>query len=217
MQQTKQWIVYKHQNLINQKIYIGITSQAPEERWKNGNGYKLHCYFYRAILKYGWDNFSHEILYKNLSYNEACEKEKELIQQFQSNISEYGYNLTKGGEGISGYSHSNKTKEKISNTMKQKDYSKQIARLSQWNKEHRLEHSEMLRERWKDPKFKQEMTKKHKKKVLCVNTGQIFESINDAAQYGGISPTGVSKCLKGVQKSAGKHPITKEKLFWKYV
>lgn len=71
------WTVYKHTNKINGKSYIGITSRKPEQRWgKNGINYgsvnKTHGCFYDAILKYGWDNFTHDILVEGLSYDEAC-------------------------------------------------------------------------------------------------------------------------------------------------
>ena len=88
--------VYKHTNKINNKVYIGITSQEPTSRWKNGLGYQTQRKFYRAILKYGWDNFSHEVLFINLTKEEACKKEKELIKKFNS--IDNGYNSLKGGE-----------------------------------------------------------------------------------------------------------------------
>lgn len=75
----------------------------------------------------------------------------------------------------------------------------------------------MMKTRWQDKQFKENMANKHKKKVLCITTGQIFDSINDAAQFAGVAASGISRCLKGVQQSAGKHPITKVKLQWKYV
>ena len=49
------------------KKYIGITKQKVNKRWKNGNGYKTQQYFYRAIEKYGWDNFQHIIIAKGLT------------------------------------------------------------------------------------------------------------------------------------------------------
>lgn len=39
-----------HKNLINNKIYIGITCQKPpSKRWKNGNAYKNNIHFTKAI------------------------------------------------------------------------------------------------------------------------------------------------------------------------
>lgn len=36
----RKYTVYKHTNIINKKVYIGITKQNPIERWRNGEGYK---------------------------------------------------------------------------------------------------------------------------------------------------------------------------------
>ena len=76
------WTVYIHTNNINGKKYVGITSRDVKLRWQNGLGYKK-CYFANAIQKYGWDNFSHEIVYENLSKEEAFLKEKELIENIK--------------------------------------------------------------------------------------------------------------------------------------
>lgn len=78
--------------------YIGITGQKSKYRWRNGLGYKENDYFYRAINKYGWDNFKHEILFENLSREQACNKEKALIKLFQTYDAVYGFNHTLGGE-----------------------------------------------------------------------------------------------------------------------
>lgn len=87
----------------NNKVYIGLTCQFVECRWNNGEGYKHQKLFYRAIQKYGWDNIEHIVLAENLTFNEASDLEKDLISKYKSNNSKYGYNLTDGGEGISGY------------------------------------------------------------------------------------------------------------------
>ena len=101
------WIVYKHTNIINQKSYIGITSKSPEDRWgKRGEKYRptkgRYSSFYSAIKKYGWDMFTHEVLLEHLSFQEAIQKEKELIIFYNSKAPS-GYNLTDGGEGTCGY------------------------------------------------------------------------------------------------------------------
>lgn len=92
------FIVYSHVNKINGKVYIGITSQIPQNRWRNGEGY-INCpIFYRAIKKYSWEGFEHNILYQNLSNNEACEIEAELIYYYKSlGIS---YNVYDSSDGI---------------------------------------------------------------------------------------------------------------------
>lgn len=91
------YCVYRH-TCPNGKVYIGITSNNPLKRWNNGNGYRSNEHFHRAILKYGWDNISHEILYSDISKDEACKIEKRLIELHKSNDCEYGYNRSIGGE-----------------------------------------------------------------------------------------------------------------------
>lgn len=75
--------VYRHTNKINQKVYIGITSQDPNKRWNKGAGYINCTAFYRAIKKYGWNSFEHEILYKGLSNEEALSIETTLIKYYK--------------------------------------------------------------------------------------------------------------------------------------
>ena len=112
------WTVYKHTNKINEKSYIGITSRKPEDRWGT-NGYKYqsqkskYLCFSKAIQKYGWDNFTHEILFTGLTKEDACKKEKELIS-FYNSKAPFGYNLTDGGEGTSGYEVSEEFKQRRS-------------------------------------------------------------------------------------------------------
>lgn len=66
----KRWCVYVH-TAPSHKVYVGITSQNPIKRWNNGLGYNRQIYFYRAILKYGWDNIKHEIIVSGISGEEA--------------------------------------------------------------------------------------------------------------------------------------------------
>lgn len=94
------YFVYKHTSPSG-KVYIGITKQTPERRWRNGEGYKPSdepTPFYNAILKYGWDNIKHEILAEGLSKEEACAMEIETIQKTRAQDSAYGYNVLAGGE-----------------------------------------------------------------------------------------------------------------------
>lgn len=97
MKNDRCYTVYMHTNIVNGKKYIGITCQKPERRWQNGYGY-IKTYFGNAIIKYGWDNFEHEIIADGLSKETACQMEIALIRLFRTNEREYGYNISDGGE-----------------------------------------------------------------------------------------------------------------------
>lgn len=107
------WNIYIHINKINNKKYVGITSKEPMKRWgKNGIHYKRQN-FYKAIEKYGWDNFKHIVLYKNFTEKDAKEKEVLLIKLFKTNDKNFGYNITLGGDGCYGYKPTEETIEKL--------------------------------------------------------------------------------------------------------
>ena len=55
------------------------------------------------------------------------------------------------------------------------------------------------------------------RKVKCITTGEIFNSLSEASKLYNINASNLCNCCKGIRKSAGKHPITKEKLKWKYL
>lgn len=81
----------------SKKYYIGITSQDIKKRWQNGYGYKTNTYFWRAIQKYGWDNFEHVILKTNLTKDEAEKLEIYYIQKYNTTDVNFGYNKALGG------------------------------------------------------------------------------------------------------------------------
>lgn len=120
MEQRK-WTVYVHENKINGKMYVGITSQIPKYRWgKNGFRYSKNdnAYFYNAIKKYGWDNFNHIIIAGGLTKEEANDFERTLIKELSLTNRSYGYNIQNGG-CLCGV-HSDEVKEKLSKMKKGK-------------------------------------------------------------------------------------------------
>lgn len=95
--------VYKYTSPSN-KVYIGITSKTQSIRaGKNGIGYQHCTAFWRAIVKYGWDNFKYEELATQLDEETAKELEKYYIKLYNSTDSNYGYNISHGGDGYSIY------------------------------------------------------------------------------------------------------------------
>lgn len=89
-------------------------------RWANGHGYSDKLPIGRAIKKYGWENFEHEIVFNDLQENEAKEIEIKLISKLKTQDPEYGYNVCSGGDGVKGWHPSDETKRKISESAKKR-------------------------------------------------------------------------------------------------
>lgn len=106
---SKTYSLYKH-TFPNGKVYIGITSQPLEKRFANGRGYKDCPKMHNAILKFGWNNVEHELLYSGLSKQQAEAMEIETIAIYDS--VKNGYNTDHGGN-VTG-THSIETRQKIS-------------------------------------------------------------------------------------------------------
>lgn len=171
------YTVYCHTNKINNKKYIGITSQKVEERWRNGKGYSTQPKFYNAICKYGWDNFTHEILISGLDEQEAIELEINLIKSF--NTIKNGYNTYSGGNVTH---HSTETKQKI-----------------------RHSHQGMKMTAQACDNIRKAKIEKTGQKVKCVETNRIYLSLGEAARDTGIDKTSLSRCCHGKQITAGKY------------
>ena len=95
--------IYKITNLINNKIYIGQSINI-QQRWMahrhrpfNINSSQYDTPLYRAIRKYGLQNFSFEILEECLE-KELDSKEQYYIEKYNTINPDKGYNLTKGGQ-----------------------------------------------------------------------------------------------------------------------
>lgn len=79
------------------KKYIGQTKTTLKERAKsNGKGYKGCKYFYKAIQKYGFENFSVEIL-AEVPLDIINEEEKSYIFLYNTTDRNKGYNIDDGG------------------------------------------------------------------------------------------------------------------------
>lgn len=95
--------IYIIKNKINDKVYIGQTTQAVDERFKQHckpSEHKRHKYtLYRAMTKYGVGNFYYEIIEDNIPVEKLDAKEIYYIDKYNSYVKNNGYNSTKGGDG----------------------------------------------------------------------------------------------------------------------
>lgn len=113
------YYVYRITNNINNKVYYGKTNNIIT-RWTHHKNYaiggkeKYPKHFqaiHAAMNKYGINNFTFEIILTTKDELFSLEFEVNLITAAK----QIGncYNLTNGGEGTSGFHHSNITKEKM--------------------------------------------------------------------------------------------------------
>lgn len=95
------------------KHYIGQTCKTTQRgrAERDGKGYQSCPLFWRAIQKYGWDNFQYEILEKVESREEANAREIYYIQLYKSNNPEFGYNTQAGGEQSGNYEYLQRLEE----------------------------------------------------------------------------------------------------------
>lgn len=221
----KDFIVYMHKTPSN-KIYIGITSQNKiNRRWQNGYGYRNNKHFFNAILKYGWDNIKHEILYTGLSKEDACKIEIELISKYKSNLIKYGYNQTIGGEKpYLGTKLSYETREKIRQAhlgMKRTKASIEKTRLGNLGKHCPEELKKILSDTRKgkgnpmygkhtSDKQKEVVRRKFSKPIICIETKIIYPSIIEAERQTGICDSGIQAVCKKQRKTAGGY-------HWEYI
>lgn len=184
--------VYIHTNLINNKKYIGVTQQNPKKRWQNGYGYIKNPLFYKAIKKYTWDNFKHEIIFCNLTKEQAEMFEIALIKYYKSNNPQFGYNISNGGNFIG--THSEESKRKISEAHKgEKNCFYGVRRFGKDN-----------------PMFGKygELHHNYDKgiKVICIETNEVFNSFASAGRKFNTSKSSIRNvCLNLQSHTKGFH------------
>lgn len=184
----------------NQKVYIGITKQKPEYRWRNGKKYNNNEYMNNAIKKYGWQNIEHKILYNGLTKEQAEIKEKELIKKYKSNIREFGYNILEGGNISIGMTE--KGKQQMINKNKGKHRSP--------NTEFKKGHKPWTTGKKMSKEFKQKLSESHlgqtawnRRKIICLENNTIYSSMKEASQKLNINQVGISKVCRGIMKQTG--------------
>jgi group I intron endonuclease len=147
------WTIYCLHNSCNNKIYIGQTVKSISKRMgSEGCGYRNCRHLYKALTKYGCENFYYEILVIAFSLEEANELEQYFIEKYDAANIDIGYNLKLGGANGK---CSQETKDKISATLKDgKAY---------WTGKH---HSEETIKKLSDAMTGRTLTPEHREKVI---------------------------------------------------
>lgn len=188
--------VYIHVSPVS-KVYVGITSQTTKRRWRDhGEGYKKQKHFYNAILKYGWESFLHNIVFKDLDFNEAKEKEIELIKLFKSDDRRYGYNATPGGDNRTGHSHTEETKRRLAEIQRGRKYSEDAKRKMSLAKKGKCGKDSPL----SIPVLQLDME---------FNVVAKYAALSEACRITGIPDANIAKVAKGERRQAGGY-------IWRY-
>lgn len=175
--------VYKISNKVNDKCYIGITTNF-ERRMVEHQKSKGNYPIVNALKKYGKDNFSFTVLDQVESWDTACEKEKYYISFFKTKAPN-GYNLTDGGEGVVGLEsknkgkkgiHSQETLKKISDSLK-KHYNENPNPFK--GKKHSVESKKKMSD-----SCKKAMTQEKRKTISEANKGRVVSEDTKAKLRG---------------------------------
>jgi len=165
-------LIYKTTNIINNKIYIGQTTNI--DKWNKGYYKGSGEALVLAILKYGKQNFKSEFICYANSQLELDDLETFYIKEFNSLVPN-GYNISLGGFGYGkrsdesklkislfqkGRKHSDETKIKKSKSMKGKNLGKKLS------EEHKLKISLTSRNRKHSDETKLKLSQINKGKNL---------------------------------------------------
>lgn len=206
--------VYMHTS-PNGKRYIGITGKDPEKRWLNGRGYQKNPHFRKAIECYGWKNIKHDVLQTGLTKEQAEQEEIRLIALYDTTNQDKGYNCTNGGESIG--KHTEVTKKIISEIRRNQYASGELVHPmygKHFSEESKLKMSKAHKGKTLSEEHKRKIGASCKglllggenpmaRKVICVETGEVFDSIKQAADSVGVCRVAVSRCVRGQSHTAG--------------
>lgn len=195
MKVEKEYIIYKVTNILNRKIYIGMTLKSLKAR-KGDHFSKVkmgsNSYFHNALRKYGTSGFLWEHIASTFSWEVLGKLETFFIEQFDS--FNKGYNMTLGGEGTEGRIPSNVTLQKMSLAQKkrweakEKDQLRLLMKGNTYAKGYK--HSPEARAKIS---LASKGVRNHFSRGLIFTDGKKFTTCKEAGQYWGYSATIVSR------------------------
>lgn len=219
-------LIYCYQHMPTGERYIGQTTNFKKRQREHLNDARINLRFHNLLKKHPED-FQISILEDNIEKSELDEKEKYWIK-FYDTFNGLGFNLTPGGDGNFEYCQKywrEHPKEKAENIKKSQPLAAQAAK--EWRKNNPERSQELLDNLHKKTaewrKLHPEEFEKNRlkavesvsKKVICENTGIVYNSIQEASRATGACGSCIGACCNKKRKSAGKDK-NNNKLFWRF-
>ena len=217
--------IYKFENLINHKCYIGQASNLKDRYIKHMRNIKDLTHqevIYRAFRKYGIENFSYEILeeFETYSLERLDELEKEYIDKYNALVPN-GYNMVPGGSNGAGLAKGIEVEQYTLNG----EYIQTFSSAKKASEELGINHSNICsccrdeRNFAGEYQWKYANSDKEIFKIIKIETPiyeniiqqydknnnliREYKTISEANNITGIHSGNISSCCKGTRKSAG--------------
>ncbi len=188
--------LYRHIRLDkNEPFYIGIGSDLSHRRAKEKS--RRNNIWKKVVAK---TDYEVEILFDDLTWDQVKIKEIEFIKLYGRLDNGTGTlaNLTDGGDGTVGLIVNEEGRKRSSRVHFNKITSEETkAKISQALKLKHKPAEEIKRFVNESLKY----SKSIRKKVLCISTGNIFESANEAALFFGVTRTYICRQITGKRKN----------------
>lgn len=195
-------IIYKVTNNVNGKIYIGQTIRTIDERISEHQR-KKNSLIGKAIKRYGIESFTIESIETVTTIEMLNNREIYWIKHFKCMVPN-GYNQCVGGNNTMGFTHREESKQKMSES-KSKLYMGENNPF--YGKTHSIEAKQKMSKQRKGRTLSEEWKRKIgescQKKVVNLDTGEIFDSVKLASQKYNLKATHISSVCNGKRKTTG--------------
>lgn len=262
--------IYLWTNQVNGKLYVGQTQNFYVRIKQYVRGNDSDRVIGRAFAKYGIDNFTVDILERDIPIEKLDEREQYWMDYYKSYERNIGYNVCREAGTTRGFHHSEESREAMSKhrkeyfeahpdaikrgkdnpmygrkmseerkeSLRHRNLGNQYAKGARWDmseetkqkisaalkgnqnclgrklsQETKDKIAESNRRRVYSEETKAKISEANKgksmKRIMCIETGVVYDGIVKAVELTGISYSAISHCCRGCQKTAGGY-------HWKY-
>ena len=204
-------IVYKIENQLNGKSYVGQTVREARQRFSEHA--RSNSPLGRAMRKYGVENFTIQVLDEAGTMDELNAKEIEWVSR-ENTMTPIGYNLCIGGGSTEGFNHGAESKAAMSAKKQGKFHG---AENPFYGEKHTEETRAKMKMAWTSERKNSlaEMSRARNiinqaVRVRNIDTGEIFDSVIAAAEFYNLKSTHITRVCRARRRTTGGYG-------WEYV